>query len=244
MRILVFLSLFFCLISGYSQKTRTIPLIDGNYEAKVEIYIANPQIKPNLTKTYAWFKSKKVHYTQGSFEGVLLHGKYVSFHNDQQLKEEGSFKNGLRDGLWKEWYPDGTLKETTNWSAGFRHGPNTVYNTNGRKQIERHFKGDELNGNWILYQEGKEDSIVKYKRGKALTPKTRQRSKGGKKSKNPTEDEVGKFKPFKSKPKEEEDPNEKKDPEKNAKQKAKKSKKANKKVNKSEEKESENDPEK
>jgi len=162
--------------SSFAQVTRTIPIIDGEHEAKVEIFVNNPNVKVDLQKTYAWFKSKQVHYTQGSFEGVLLHGKFVSFHTDEQLKEEGVYQNGLKNGLWKDWYANGKLKETTSWVSGVKQGLHTSYGDNGQVLSKSDFRNNQFHGSVITFENGKEVSAKKYKNGEEVAGKEKGKS--------------------------------------------------------------------
>jgi hypothetical protein len=182
MKSIAFFILIITAVSTMAQSTRTIPISDGQYEAKVEIFVNNPDVKPDLQKTYAWFKSKKVHYTQGSFEGVLLHGKFVSFHSDEQLKEEGVYQTGLKNGLWKDWYANGKLKETTSWSNGVKQGLHTSYTEDGKIMSKSNFRNNEFHGSVITFDNGKEVSTKKYKNGVEVLDKE--------KVKNPKEKEA------------------------------------------------------
>ncbi len=181
---------------GQDSKTRIIPLKDNGFEAKVEIYVANPKVKTDLELTYAWFKSREVHHTQGSYEGVLLHGRYVSFHDDNQLKEEGSYNTGLKDGLWKEWFANGTLRRTSNWRNGLLHGQINVYGESGVLLKTEKYKRGLLHGHTRIYKESQKDSLVKYKKGELVDKKIRPEKSNEAKSDTT---EKGKFIPFKRK---------------------------------------------
>ncbi len=64
------------------------------------------------TKYYYWFKSGRIHTTQGSYYGRLLHGTYKVTDTERHLLEEGKFRKGLKTGLWRTWHENGTLKSS------------------------------------------------------------------------------------------------------------------------------------
>lgn len=47
------------------------------------------------------------------FQKCLLHGEYVSYHENGQKKEQGVFINGLKDGVWEESIPGGFVSRGT-----------------------------------------------------------------------------------------------------------------------------------
>ena len=199
MKLLILISALFLVTGVTAQKTRTIPIVNSGNEAKVEVFVNNPSVKTDLKKTYAWFKSKEVHFTQGSYEGVLLHGKFVSFHRDEQLKEEGIYQTGLKHGLWKKWYQNGRLKETTNWSKGIKDGASTSYNEDGTVQTQCKFRNNQFHGNVVTFENGKETSSKKFKNGEEVLPKVKVIKPVPVKS--DSVDSSGKIKPFKVKEK-------------------------------------------
>lgn len=91
----------------------------------------NQRTNPGLY--YYWFKSGRIHKTQGGYYGKLLHGDYKVVDLDRHLLEEGQFKKGQKTGLWRSWYEDGTLKSTWRKRFGFWNNKYSIneYDVNG-----------------------------------------------------------------------------------------------------------------
>jgi len=117
---------------------------------------------------YYWFKSGRIHKTQGSYYGKLLHGNYKVVDVDRHLLEEGCFRKGLKRGLWRTWHENGALKSS--WRRRFRLVGNYYnireYASDG--QITK--RGYENNKGFTGYQvewEDKRPIVVRYKKGKS-----------------------------------------------------------------------------
>lgn len=120
------------------------------------------------TLFYAWFKSGKINFTQGFFNGRLLHGTYTSY--DEQtmsLKQNGMYSYGLKSKVWKEWYKNGKLKRKENYVNGIRHGEYREWSENGILMLEGTYKKGLRNGTFIFLFNGAKCSL-NYKNGVLL----------------------------------------------------------------------------
>ncbi|GAB3433144.1 toxin-antitoxin system YwqK family antitoxin [Niabella aquatica] len=118
---------------------------------------------------YYWFKSGRIHRTQGSYYGKLLHGNYKVVDKERHLLEEGKFRNGKKVGLWRTWYENGVLRSTWRRRYLFFGNPYNVseYDINGniiKSGIETRgqFSGSQIE--WV----GDSSRIVRYKKGIAV----------------------------------------------------------------------------
>jgi len=131
------------------------------------------QITDNSTKPlkkvfYFWFKSGRVHKTQGSYYGKLLHGSYKVIDPDRRLLEEGQFGKGIKIGTWRTWYESGHLKTLMKprlVSPGFTY---VEYDTKGNVIKSGYVHNDLFTGKgweWVA------DSayMVRYKNGERIT---------------------------------------------------------------------------
>lgn len=69
-------------------------------------------------KFYFWYKAQGVKSTQGESSGILLHGEFESFYENDQLHQKGTFKRGLKCGEWMHWREDGSLVYSETWAKG------------------------------------------------------------------------------------------------------------------------------
>ncbi len=72
----------------------------------------------NKDKFYFWYKAQGLKWTQGESSGILLHGGFESFYENDQLHEKGNFKRGLKCGEWLHWRDNGSLVYAEVWSDG------------------------------------------------------------------------------------------------------------------------------
>lgn len=127
----------------------------------------NRQTNPGLF--YYWFKSGRIHKTQGGYYGKLLHGNYKVVDRDRHLLEEGAFKKGQKTGLWKTWYEDGTLRSTWRKRFGFRNRSYTIKEYDEQGHITR--SGFENRGLFTGYEvalQGDSTIVTRYKKGQPL----------------------------------------------------------------------------
>lgn len=100
------------------EKTRIVTLLEQGEKVTVEVDNTHKKIHTKVNKTYYWVKSKSIFNTQASYQGVLLHGKYIKTYKTNQLKEEGEFYYGLKNKTWKYWNKLGELIKIEKWRKG------------------------------------------------------------------------------------------------------------------------------
>ncbi|HMR84415.1 MAG TPA: hypothetical protein PKE30_14830 [Niabella sp.] len=123
----------------------------------------------SYTKYYHWFKSGRIHTTQGSYYGKLLHGTYKVIDTERHLLEEGKFRKGLKTGLWRTWYENGTLKSSWNRRFGLFGNYYNIREYDHKGNLIK--KGYENSKGFTGYQvEWLNDSavVVQYKKGMLL----------------------------------------------------------------------------
>lgn len=130
---LVLLFIFVLYGNGYAQNLAELRHYSTPHY-KMDFYISTANKKVNYTDTlhYHWFKSQKLHITQGGAAGNLLHGNFQKFHISGQLAEHGEFKYGLKNGDWLTWYESGELESKLNYKDGVLKGAFTIYARDGR----------------------------------------------------------------------------------------------------------------
>jgi len=128
---------------GHEEKTKEVKLKQGNGHVQVSVMIEEKKINAKNESTYFWIKSGEIHYTQGGYEGNLLHGEYTEFYLSEQLRAKGRFKNGLKNGQWKSWYESGAIEEIVQWKNGNIHGKVEKYNVDGTKTEKKYVNGVE-----------------------------------------------------------------------------------------------------
>jgi hypothetical protein len=151
-------------------ETREIVLNAADTIKKIRIFIANPKVKIEDNKFYAWYQKQIVLYTQGAWSGKLLQGKYESFYPNHNLLEQGIYEKGWKVGLWKTWYTDGALKEQVLWKKGLKQGAFEAFAPNGQLVEKGMYKKNLLHGPFSTFANG-EESKVKYRKGKIVVKK-------------------------------------------------------------------------
>jgi len=114
-----------------------------NDSFRVDFYVSidHKKIKHKDTVFYAWYKSKKVMFTQGASSGDILNGSYKKYFLSGQLSEFGNYKKGVKVGEWKTWDKDGFLITISNYNLGQLHGKNYGYTKGKLSKIENYKKG-------------------------------------------------------------------------------------------------------
>lgn len=175
------LVLLFSLWKGMQAQDNELKVFQLNrdgYNIKASAYVQPQKIKVKDDRTYFWIKARQLHYSQGGFEGNLLHGEFVEFYYSEQIKEKGNFKNGLKDGVWKNWYESGVLKEVITWNEGVMNGPFQSYDQQGKLIKEGVYKNGKLDGTVKEIDSTGTVKEVKFKNGKEKQAKVRRKKKG------------------------------------------------------------------
>ncbi len=138
--ILISLFLFFSFLS-FAQKQETINIVINKTPATVQVTEPKKQRKVRNDLRYYWYQEKHIVNTQGGYEGKLLHGYYIEFYANGQLKIKGQFRFGVQQGEWKYWDAEGNLQRVEHW------------------------RNNQLNGKTYLYEKGEISKIIWYKSG-------------------------------------------------------------------------------
>jgi len=164
----------------------------------------NISTKPNLL--YYWYAAQDIKHTRGSFEGKLLHGSYVMFYYNKDLKEKGSFRYGLKDGKWENWYQGGEIKSREQWKSGLQKGKSQYYYENGTIHQQILFKKGSKSEVLFFDEMGNKQTIQYFKNNILIKEESFERNKHGKirkerklkKAKKVKPDKVAKVKKTKS----------------------------------------------
>lgn len=157
-------------ITCFSQKVSEnsnfpIRVMVGDSVVKAEAKVVKKSFNLVEDRVYYWYFSNKIHSTQGSFEGKLLHGDFSSFYRDGNLRTKGKFKNGLQEGKWTEWYNNGLTQNRYCCERGQRQGNYFHYGEDGYLLYKAHYTKNKLNGKYIEYNHGVKISKQKFHRG-------------------------------------------------------------------------------
>lgn len=121
---------------------------DDTYKSIRLRHASRSTVKAEQTKFYYWFKSQKIHITQGGFSGSLLDGAYESFYSNHQLESAGHFSDGLKEGDWKYWYSNGHLKRIEPHKKGLLHGSVAYFDSSGQFLCDTLFKKGQIHGKY------------------------------------------------------------------------------------------------
>jgi antitoxin component YwqK of YwqJK toxin-antitoxin module len=99
------------------------------------------RIRLNDDRIYCGYFLNGLFCKQGELEGKPLNGKFCRYDSKENILESGNYKHGLKDGLWKNLSSGGALIEKSEYRQGM------------------------LNGERVIYKNGKSDVLEKYKRG-------------------------------------------------------------------------------
>ncbi|CAN5882498.1 hypothetical protein BH11BAC7_BH11BAC7_16650 [soil metagenome] len=141
-----------------------------NYSVRANVLYDSKKVKTKMGRMYYWYINDDIKNTDGSFDGKLLHGEYKSFFRDMGLREQGSFNYGLKSGVWRSWFENGKIHEIINYQKGKEHGTQELYNEQGEIVSKIHYKNGMRQGKSIVYKNGKNDTVIIYKNGKAQLP--------------------------------------------------------------------------
>ena len=135
-----------------SQALRHVKTAQFQYDFYVSL--DDKKIKYKDTISYYWYKSQKIHHTQGNSEGNILNGSYAKFYHSGQLAEKGQFEYGLKNGEWKTWYKTGVAQTIFNYNSGLLSGIFIQYDTLGNRVLSGSYKNGLINGEFIDHVKG------------------------------------------------------------------------------------------
>jgi hypothetical protein len=112
-------------------------------------------------RQYHWVRAQRIYRTQGGGSGELMHGTYLAYHVNGQLKEAGHFNQGLKHGEWRSWNDLGDLISMKYW----RHG---------KERVERDARANRIKNGRASHEEGSAPrKVTKEKREEGETRKSR-----------------------------------------------------------------------
>lgn len=153
-RFILFLSITAMGLTSKSQKNSTIYQSISDYKGYSIFYIYKsvPEIKLNPVLDYYWYIENEIHITKGTVGGRPLHGNFVAYYLDNNLKEKGNYTFGLKNKEWNYWYPNGNLHKCEYYKNGLLNGKYTVYNDKNQIVISGEYKKNQKHGVWKLYE--------------------------------------------------------------------------------------------
>ena len=108
-----------------------------------QILVEEQAVKINDETLYYWYKAGRIHQSRGGLAGDVLHGNYVEYFENGNIKIQGVFFLGTKDETWKEWYSNGELKTIQNWKKGVLHGESKMFGLNGKVSSLKKYKNGE-----------------------------------------------------------------------------------------------------
>lgn len=135
-----------------------------------DILSTDQEVDPDNDLYYYWFKASDIKKTRGGFDGTLLHGSYIEFYPDKNLKEKGTFRYGLKHGVWKTWYQNGELESIIRWKKGKMFGDFRLFSKEGQLVQEGCYRNDQLHGRFTTYLNQGEPEVCRYEKGKKVAP--------------------------------------------------------------------------
>jgi antitoxin component YwqK of YwqJK toxin-antitoxin module len=159
------------------QETYTVNLSNRDSAVKASIYYDKKEVSAKPDRYYAWYGSNKITSTQGGYEGRLLHGTYISFYPDNNLKQKGQYKKGMKNKEWLSWYENGNIREISRWKNGCRDGKQSSFDRKGNLTETAIYRSGKLNGKYVLFNEGKAETVKKYKNGTERLAKEKREKK-------------------------------------------------------------------
>ena len=126
----------------------------------MDFYVHISAKKMNYADTlyYHWFKSQKIHQTQGRSAGYVLHGNFLKHYVDGQLAEQGEFKYGLKNGQWTTWYNSGKIESKRVYKKGILQGDYALFDEDGKLIEGGRYKNGKKKLPKIKQEKGEEET--------------------------------------------------------------------------------------
>ncbi|MBP2832836.1 hypothetical protein J8281_11625 [Aquimarina sp. U1-2] len=147
---------------------------DQEYKEKFQITDKKP--KPNSKIKYYWYKSRKVHSSQGDFAGELLDGLYTKHFYTNALAEKGNFNAGKKVGTWKTWYKNGELATVSHYKSGQLSGRNIFFDSLGHILAIGKYARGKRTGKWVFPQI---NDTIRYRKGEVVVVKAKDTTSPG-----------------------------------------------------------------
>jgi hypothetical protein len=158
-------------LTGYAQKEIDLPVnhrVILNFVDHVvyaNIVTTDKKIKPNDDLYYFWYNANDIKKTRGGYDGKLLHGEYIEFYPNKNLKQKGDFKYGLKTGEWKTWYQSGEIASIAKWKNGKLNGNFRFFDEKGNLTKKGCYRNDAFHGTINTYLTESEIETCRYKKG-------------------------------------------------------------------------------
>jgi hypothetical protein len=125
-------------------------------------------IRPKPDRFYYGYYLQGLFCKQGELQGKPLNGEFQRYDLKDNILESGRFRYGLKEGLWRQLAPDGTLTESSEYKKGLLNGQRIIYK-NGKPNLQEKYKRGKLIGkpkylNPLIEQERGETKIEKIKK--------------------------------------------------------------------------------
>ncbi len=172
-------STLFCLlisVVGHAQKLsldvddyylkQTVSLWRDTLKIQAHILAEDEKVKIKDNIMYFWYKGGNIHHTRGAVSGKVLHGDYIEYFGDDNLRAKGCFVLGIRVGNWKTWHHNGEIASITQYKKGVEDGTFVEFDSTGTITRKGDFKKGELDGKVFIYKDEKVAEVQKYKDGK------------------------------------------------------------------------------
>ncbi len=123
------------------------------------------RISPKSDRFYYGYYLNGLFCKQGELQGKPLNGEFHRYDLKDNILESGQFRYGLKDGLWRQLTPDGTLTETCEYQKGLLNGQRMIYK-NGKPDLKEKYRKGKLIGK-LKYP----DPLIAQKKGETKIEK-------------------------------------------------------------------------
>lgn len=127
-----------------ASKTEQIRIGQEDGYAEVHVLVSTKVKRSYPNRSYYWLKGTDLIITTGGWSGRLLHGPFISYYDNGQLKNQGELKHGLKSGEWREWDRSGNLIRITSFKNGLLHGYSSFNWSKVSGPDERHYRKGRL----------------------------------------------------------------------------------------------------
>lgn len=106
---------------------------------------------------------------KGSFFNADVHGEWEYYYENGQMSAKGSYLFGLSHGEWQGWHEDGTLYSSNTYEFGSKTGEQRLYQKNGELSNIYNYRFGELHGESRFFSyHGKLQMIRYYRHGELI----------------------------------------------------------------------------
>ncbi|WKN45353.1 toxin-antitoxin system YwqK family antitoxin [Tunicatimonas pelagia] len=147
------------LYTDISSDSQRITIVKQDTIYTFSTLTANQSVSPQSDKFYTWYLRNNIAYSQGGYEGRLLHGSYTKMLRDNTLLEKGAYREGLKDGTWTRWHTNGKIKTVRQWKQGDARGSQETFTSQGTLQETQHFRSGQLHGKETRYMLSPDSSV-------------------------------------------------------------------------------------